>query len=192
MGRKRKPKELHDLHGNPGHRQQPEGAPPAEKPTTCPKFLSSVAKQEWRRIAPELERTKRLTQTDRTAFASRCMAWDLVVSSYKALRRPRMVDVAGEQRLLFPEEPELSVATIDGGGKMNPDAAVLFKAFEAMRRFDAEFGLTPASRGNMPSPQGERDDQAKALHRFLFGQDPPEEASEENPDPDVVIPFSKR
>jgi P27 family predicted phage terminase small subunit len=190
VGRKRKPKELHDLHGNPGHRQQPAGPGPGTRRTTCPSWLSDTARQEWRRLAAELEATNRLTNADRAAFAGRCAAYDLAMWAYRSLHQ---VEVrVGDQRNLFKSDvPELTVDSLQGGLRPRPEISIFLKALDTMRRFDSEFGLTPASRGNIPKV-AEPETEKEQLAASLFG--PPKKRSEDEEDDEAarkVVQFSK-
>ncbi len=78
MGRPAKPTALKRAQGNPGKRKLPEEpreAAEVEEPApklATPDFLSKPAGVRWRALAPELQRMKFLTATDRDAFARYC------------------------------------------------------------------------------------------------------------------------
>ena len=71
-GPTKKPPELEALHGNPGHRKitkkiQFEKLEDVPKP---PAFLDSVAKKEWKRLAPKVYSLGILTDADMAVFAA--------------------------------------------------------------------------------------------------------------------------
>jgi P27 family predicted phage terminase small subunit len=68
---------LKHLRGNPGKRRLPvrEPEPPPVASVDPPRMLSRVARQEWRRLAPELLRLGLLTVVDLGLLAVWCSAW---------------------------------------------------------------------------------------------------------------------
>jgi phage terminase small subunit len=67
------PSSLRMLKGNPGRRPmtKTEPAVPPGIPEP-PEFLTDVALQEWRRVAPELAAAGLLTELDRAALSMYC------------------------------------------------------------------------------------------------------------------------
>jgi P27 family predicted phage terminase small subunit len=126
------------LEGNPskrplrGESPQPRGLP------TCPPWLSLEAKQEWRRVAPELARLGLLTKLDRAQLAGYCSscAWWRRVQEVLSTQGSVYVTPKGK----IEPRPEVAIAKIAG---------------EQMNAFAAQLGLTPTSRSRMRFPQSE-------------------------------------
>jgi phage terminase small subunit len=75
-GRKPTPTHLKLVRGNPGRRPLNRAEPkPAAGMPTAPAHLSTEAKTEWRRVAPELYRLGILTRLDRSALAAYCQCY---------------------------------------------------------------------------------------------------------------------
>ena len=109
---------------NRGNEPQPEPKPP-----TCPTHLTEAAKQEWRRIAPQLERLGLLTRLDRVALAAYCQAWGDWIEARRAIKLSGTV-----------------VKAPDGGLMLNPYLKVSNTAAKQMHEFLVEFGMSPSSR----------------------------------------------
>jgi P27 family predicted phage terminase small subunit len=156
-GRKPKPTNLHVLNGNPSKidletRQQNE--PQFEKISPdCPDWLDDFAKEEWKRLAPELERLGLLAQVDMAAFAAYC-------SNYSTWRQAD--EIIKESGLV------VKTFTTDNDGnvlletiKKHPAVAIRSDAFEKMKAFLIEFGFTPASRSRVHIPEEEKQGKKK-------------------------------
>ena len=131
-GRKPKPTRLKAIEGNPGKRPLTRNEPkPTPVAPSCPSWLDTEAKAEWRRVAPELERLGLLTLVDRAALTGYCLAWSHLVTAEKAM------------------QPE---------GHISPHFTVFKASLQAVRAFCTEFGLTPSSRGRMSLPADDGDD----------------------------------
>lgn len=144
-GRRPKPVGQKILAGNPGRRKLPRNEPrPAAGVPTCPDWLSREAKDEWRRIVPELCAARLLSLTDRVALAAYCQAWaELVIAT-------RLLDK--EQRV--------------AEGKAHPAVKQQRDAFVRLKSFLIEFGLSPASRTKAAAaaePESARDPMAEFL-----------------------------
>lgn len=75
-GRKPKPTAIKILEGNPGKRQLNMNEPqPNKKMPKCPEWLEDEAKEEWNRLAKNLNELGILTELDMAAFASYCQAY---------------------------------------------------------------------------------------------------------------------
>ena len=75
-GRKPTPTAIKVLEGNPGKRPLNDREPkPAKKAPSCPKWLETDAKREWRRLSHKLEQLGILTEADMSVFASYCQAY---------------------------------------------------------------------------------------------------------------------
>ncbi len=135
-GRKPKPTALKKAEGNPGKRKLNEREPkPAAGVGSPPVWLDDFAKTVWRRVVKELEAVGMLTRVDRDSLGCYCQA----VSSLKTAR----------------EEIAKDGITIQGlhGPVKNPACAVEKDAMTAIRQFGSEFGLTPASRARLTTPE---------------------------------------
>ncbi len=132
-GRKRKPSNIHKLHGNPGKRARNTKEP---QPTVCipkpPKHISRLAKREWRRVTPHLEQLGILSEIDSTALAAYCQSYSRWVSAEKKLA-------------LYGE----IVKSPNGYPIQSPYLAVSNTALKFMRDFATEFGMTPSSRSRV-------------------------------------------
>ncbi len=137
-----KPARLRLLEGNPGKRPLPKNEPrPRPVAPSRPAWLLPEAKREWSRVAPELERLGLLTVVDRAALAGYCQAWAQAVQAEDVLRREG-----------------LTFTTPNGYVQQRPEVAIAQKAWQAVKSFAAEFGLTPSSRTRLSLPEFDDDD----------------------------------
>lgn len=150
-GRKPKPTAVKELQGNPGRRKLPAGEVRIDGRTTPPRWLDKLAKQEWRRLAPRLERLGLLTPADRALFASYCRAYSRLVKAETFLRR----------------QESTVYRTAGGSLKPWPQEAIANQAAEVLRKIGAEFGFTPSSRARLELPEHNTKSKARA---FLFGE----------------------
>lgn len=149
-GPKPKPSRIRDLEGNAGrvkrNRREPQ---PTEGRVTCPSWLSTKGKAEWKRITPELRRMRLLTIVDRAALAAYCQAYAELEEATEILNREGRIilvpithrdkrtgeeSIVGEKRIAHP------------ANKLQRDG------FTRVKQFLAEFGLTPASRAKLEGP----------------------------------------
>ncbi len=161
-GRPPKPTRLKILAGNPGKRKLPEKEPqPRAETPTMPAWLSAEAKQEWRRIVPELQALGLLTIVDRVALASYCQAWAELVIATQLLSK--------EGRVVFSDIISRSGEYVGTKQALHPAVRMQRDAFARVKQFIGEFGLTPASRtkvrGEKPS-----DTPADPFEAFLNGK----------------------
>jgi len=90
-GAAQKPRALRVLEGNQSKRPLNSNEPkPKSGKVTCPRFLSPSAKDEWRRISPELSRLGLLTQVDRSALAIYASAWGDYVTACSHIEDERV------------------------------------------------------------------------------------------------------
>ena len=124
------------LEGNPSKRPMKGKSPrPSSGAPTCPSWLSTEAKQEWRRLAPELARLGLLTKIDRALFAGYC-------SSCSWWRRAQ--EVIADQGSVY--------VTVRGRLETRPEVEISKLAMEQMKSLAGEFGLTPTSRARLRLP----------------------------------------
>lgn len=106
----------------------------------CPQHLDEVARGEWNRAAPILNRMGVLTEIDRTIFAGYCQLYS------------RWVTIEGE---LAKSNLLIIKHTVDGAGieheepKQNPLVIMARQTLHEIRSFCSEFGMTATSRGRI-------------------------------------------
>jgi P27 family predicted phage terminase small subunit len=98
----------------------------------CPAFLDEVARAEWVRIVPELERQGLITLVDVAALAGYCQC----MSRWQAAEK--LIQAEG-----------LTIEGSHGGTVENPAVKIARESMQLMRQFASEFGLTPASRSRV-------------------------------------------
>lgn len=136
-GPKPKPTRLKKLAGNPGKRKLNRREPlPAAGTPGCPAWLTEAAREEWRRVVPELEQLGLLTHLDQQPLACYCQA----------------VADAGDARAQI--EAEGTTFTTEKGyvGK-HPAVTRFAEACARIKQFAAEFGFTPSSRSRITLPE---------------------------------------
>lgn len=142
-GRNRKPTALHIVDGT--HRPDRHGDRDAARteaklarespPLRPPPGLSRLARDEWKRLEPELRASGVTTARDRAVLAAYCMAWSRLRESER--------DVVKHGRLVP-----------DGDGKLvrNPALTTWNQAMGQLRMYAAELGLSPSSRARVTGP----------------------------------------
>lgn len=106
----------------------------------CPAWLSTQAKREWKRLAPELVRLGVLTHLDRDSLAVYCEAVVHYRQAAELIDRSAVLVKSGGGRLV--KNPALQVA--------RDQAAII-------RGFAREPGLTPSARSGISVPEAEDD-----------------------------------
>ena len=132
----------HRMRGNPSKKKLPPGPEPALLPK-CPEppeFLSSFARDEWWRVAPELWALGLLTVLDTASLAAYCYSYGIWREAAEALER---VGARDEQTR------GLLIRTQDGNARRNPLIKVAADAAAAMVRYAGEFGLTATARSRL-------------------------------------------
>jgi P27 family predicted phage terminase small subunit len=125
------------LEGNPSKRPlRGETPKPEHGIPICPSWLSPMAKQEWRRVVPELAKLGLLTKLDRNILAGYCNAYALWRQTQELLTVQGTVYVNAKGQL-----------------QPRPEVIVAKNAGEEMQTFAAELGLTPSSRARMNLPK---------------------------------------
>ena len=134
-----RPSKLNELRGNPGRRPKRKEPEPHAASLDCPGWLVSTAKEEWKRVTPELGRLGLLSVVDVPAFAAYCQAYQ----RWREAEHAVSVAIAAGG---------LSVAVSQGLEGMARERCRL------MMRAAAEFGFTPASRSRVTAtPPKEKD-----------------------------------
>lgn len=128
-GRKPKPTALKLIAGNPGKRALPKDEPEYEAASVleAPAWMDEGAKAEWDRIAPELEALGLLRKVGIQELGAYCRA---------VSRLAKAEAIIAERGMTF-EAME--------GPKVRPEVAISSKCAEEIRKFGADFGLTPAT-----------------------------------------------
>lgn len=131
MSRSPKPTALKVIEGNRGKRPLPLNEPqPRPITPAIPPYLGRIARKRWDELLPELEMAGVLTIVDGDIFACYCAAYQDVCEL--------SADVAANGRTY-------EVGT-NGAQSTRPEAVLLQKAKDDLRRFGAELGIGAASR----------------------------------------------
>ena len=105
-----------------------------------PGFLGTVAKAEWRRIAGELFRLGLLTNLDITALGAYCQCYSTWLEANENIKKHGVL-----------------VKAQSGFPVQSPYVSISNRAMVEMRRWLAEFGMTPSSRTRTKGPPGDID-----------------------------------
>jgi P27 family predicted phage terminase small subunit len=130
------------MRGNPSKKKLPPGPEPALLPK-CPEppaFLSSFARDEWWRVAPELWALGLLTVLDTASLAAYCYSYGIWREAAEALAR--VADRDEQMRGLL-------IRTQAGDARRNPLVKIAADAAADMVRFANEFGLTAVARSRL-------------------------------------------
>ena len=134
----RKPAELRLVEGNRGHRPIPKAKVKTRKlMPPCPRWLSPIAKTEWKRAAPLLFEIGILRREDMVALAGYCENYAILVQCGNYIKKK-----GGYAKYLIGTNSQTS-----------PHMTAMNKAFGLVKSFAAEFGLTPSSRGRIEIPK---------------------------------------
>jgi P27 family predicted phage terminase small subunit len=149
-GPRPKPSALKHLEGTFRKDRAPVHEPePTRSALAAPAWLAGDAREEWERVAPELDRLNLSTVVDYATFLGYCMSYA------RALQAEEEISLWG----LTMSGLHTTVA--------NPAVAIARLEWAQVRKFAAEFGLTPAARTRVNGkPDEEPKDRAKM---FLFG-----------------------
>jgi len=116
----------------------PLAAPP------CPRWLSAIAKTEWKRIVPELTKSGIISRLDLAALASYCENYALIVQCSSHIQRK-----GGYSKYLTGRNSQTM-----------PHLIAMQKALVITRGLCNDLGLTSSSRGRMqlPGESAQRDE----------------------------------
>jgi P27 family predicted phage terminase small subunit len=123
------PTALRVLKGDKPYRINDAEPRPRDEPPRMPAWLSTRARAEWERIAPDLVVMRTAKAVDATALAAYCESVALMTTLAEV--------VAKSGPLLIGR---------DGMAHKNPAVAQLLAASATVRAWSREFGLTPAAR----------------------------------------------
>jgi P27 family predicted phage terminase small subunit len=98
-----------------------------------------VAKTEWKRVVPLLQNLGIITKLDQSTLAAYCQS----LAEYHAATRQLIAEGSLIEQTIYARDSGKAVGT-----RTVPHPAVSLpkSAYNVMRRFAAEFGLTPVSR----------------------------------------------
>ena len=139
------PATLHLLHGNASKKPEAalrEAAQVEVRIPEPPLVLSETARAEWERITPQLERLGLISDLYLAACAAYCVAW---------------ADWCHARAKIQELEDGYVMSTPQGYRQVGAWWTVAAQAEDRMRRWAAEFGLTPAGRMRVTggaTPQG--------------------------------------
>ena len=123
-GRRPKPTAEKLAAGNPGKRKL--GVEPAFDTAEVldpPTWLGEYGQAEWRRIVPQMLRERSLSEVDTPSLEAYCAAYQRAIACEIAIGDMLLVE-----------------------GERHPLITVAAQAWDKVRAFAAEFGLTPATR----------------------------------------------
>lgn len=131
---------------------EPKPAPALPRP---PDHLGREAKKAWRRTAKQLYELGVLSEIDRDALAAYCVQYAVWVSAVDQIQKDGVIQGGG----LLAETP-------NGYPVQHPLVAVMNRAQAEMRKWMAEFGMTPSSRSRISAhPQEEADEFTQFMER---------------------------
>ena len=150
-GPKPKPTSLKLLQGETRPSRVPQNEPkPRPILPEIPRYLSKLARIRWDELIPELDYCGVLTRVDGDVLGGYCMAWADVVEL--------TADIAKHGRTY-------TVGT-NGAEAPRPEATMLYKARDELRKYGAELGIGAASRSKIEVKKhddADEDPTAKAI-----------------------------
>lgn len=146
-GVKPKPLAIKKLEGVGKHRINENQPKPKSAKPSCPAFLDTEARKEWRRITRELDMVGVISKLERGVLAGYCILW----SDLKRYSKAR----DGTSPIL---------KTSFGNIVQNPLENLVHKTAERLLRYEVELGLTPSSRNRIDVKQTDSED---PLDKFL-------------------------
>lgn len=108
-------------------------------PPTPPDWLPAVARDEWDRVVPEMQRLQLLKPPDGAALAAYCMAWARFVESSAI--------VAAEGMVIHDDKL--------GRSQRHPALLTAEAASKELRAWCGEFGLTPSAENRLSTAKGD-------------------------------------
>ena len=125
-----KPRALVVLEGNPGKRPlNPREPQPRVRRPRCPDYLDDLAKREWRRLVPILERMRVLSEADGITLANLCQQYSMLQQAQVKLQKTGLL-----------------LKSKSGYIQQSPLVGIISAAVDQVNKLCREFGLTPASR----------------------------------------------
>lgn len=150
-GPRPKPTAVKKREGNAGKRklndQEPEFETPAEVPP-APAFLNETARAEWDRVAPELFAQGLLKNPDIAALAGYCQCFARWVEAEK------FIEENGSVIVMRDDDGDIKYV------QQAPQVGISNRMLEHMRKFAAEFGMTPSARSRVVKDDPNKDKNA--------------------------------
>lgn len=153
MARLKKTVEQRALEGLPGKSRVAPVVERGEVPE-CPEWLTGIAREEWRRVAPALHAAGLLTGLDVSALEGYVVTY----AKWKT----------AEQQLA---EEGLTILTPNGSKQIHPAQSISNQTQKLLLAWVKAFGLSPDSRGRMdlppPPPSDEHSDFRRKLREHM-------------------------
>lgn len=126
-----KPTAIRKAEGNPGKRpfNDREPQPDLVRPR-MPKHLDKLAKKEWKRLCPMLDRLRVLSEADGIALANLCVDYSILQQAQESLAKTGLLSKTAKTGMIH-QSPLLNIIAV---------------TTDRVTRGLREFGLTPASR----------------------------------------------
>lgn len=140
-GRKPNPTALKVLRGNPGRRplNKSEPQPARAEDLAPPRALKGAAAEEWKRIAPKLQRLGLLTEIDDSALTAYCVTWARWLDAETQIREHGMV-LKGRK----------------GAPILSPYLGIAARTMQQLKQWLEQFGMTPSSRSRVKTDAGSK------------------------------------
>jgi P27 family predicted phage terminase small subunit len=152
-GRRPKPLGLHLIDGTlrPDRHGSVQNVPqPQLGIAEAPAFLGAYAREEWNRVAPELNTMGILAYVDMASLAGYCMAFERMALAEEALQAERQRESERREASRAKRKPINRYALVSynaaGSPRQNPLVKIVAEASVEMLKFASEFGMTPAAR----------------------------------------------
>lgn len=152
MTNRPKPTALKVLEGNRGKRPLPEDEPrPDAVEPSMPSDLDATAKRIWKELAPKLVKIGLLTELDGDEFASLCQ----IASRLRSIR-----GFIKKENKTLSQQTERPAP--DGGvyyeQKPSHYVGMELKYYDALRKYAADFGLSPRGRTGLQVGLSKKED----------------------------------
>lgn len=137
-GRIPKPKEINSLKGDTHKRRRHTVEPEAPKDRPeCPEHLGEIATDQWHHVTEQLDKMGLLSVADRTALEMYCSAYERYRLAEEKIKQFGEVIISPKTK--YP--------------MVSPYVSVLNKNLDTCRRYQLEFGMTPAGRSRLAVPK---------------------------------------
>src|ERR1035437_5342154 len=151
-GPARIPTAIRRYEGNPGKRPLNEWEPqPKKVRPAMPKYLDKIARKEWKRLCPMLERMRVLTEADGIALTNLCVDCSILQQAQESLAKTGLLAKTAKTGMIH-QSPLLNIIAV---------------TTDRVTRGLREFGLTPASRTRLSISSAENS--VDSIERALCG-----------------------
>lgn len=132
---RKKSNNLKRLAGNPGQRFVPaDDVKPVHPLGDAPDHLDAVGRRAWDTLGPSVVDATGAGDLDRMLFAGLCSAWSHHVAAEKSVQQHgRVIEIRDANGTVKSASP-------------SPDFKVSMEALNIVKRFAADFGLSPGAR----------------------------------------------